>query len=182
MLYILRHGQTDWNVLKKLQGQTDIPLNEAGRAMAAEAGRRYADIHLDVCFCSPLVRARETAALFLTGRDVPVRCDERLREMRFGACEGAENAAEHPECPAWAFFRDPERYRPAEGGETFDALYARTGGFLAEVVDPLLAEDRDVLIVGHGAMNASIINRVRGIPLSRFWESVTPNCELVRLK
>ena len=93
MLYILRHGQTDWNVTKKLQGQTDVPLNENGRAMAVEAGGRYADIPLDVCFCSPLVRARETAALFLAGRDVPVRCDDRLREMAFGLCEGAENAA-----------------------------------------------------------------------------------------
>ena len=50
MLYIMRHGRTDWNVRHKLQGRTDIPLNDEGRMMAAEAGEKYADIHFDECY------------------------------------------------------------------------------------------------------------------------------------
>ena len=65
MLYIIRHGKTDWNELHKLQGRTDIPLNENGRQMAREAGQRYKEVHFDICFCSPLVRAKETAELLL---------------------------------------------------------------------------------------------------------------------
>ena len=61
MIYILRHGKTEWNKLKKLQGRTDIPLCDEGRVMAAEAAEKYADVHFDVCYCSSLVRARETA-------------------------------------------------------------------------------------------------------------------------
>ena len=72
MLYIIRHGKTDWNLKHKLQGRTDIPLNDEGRAMALEAGERYKDVHFDVCYCSPLIRARETAELLLKGRDVPI--------------------------------------------------------------------------------------------------------------
>ena len=72
MLYIMRHGKTDWNLTHKLQGKTDIPLNEMGIKMAKEAGERYKDIHFDVCYCSPLVRARDTAKYVLEGRDVPV--------------------------------------------------------------------------------------------------------------
>ena len=67
MLYIMRHGRTDWNVLHKLQGRTDIPLNEEGRLMAMAAHDTYLDTHLDLCFSSPLKRARETAEIFLRG-------------------------------------------------------------------------------------------------------------------
>ena len=78
MLYIMRHGRTDWNDLRKLQGRTDIPLNDAGREMADAARKEYADVRFDICFCSPLVRARETAEILLRGRDVPIIADDRL--------------------------------------------------------------------------------------------------------
>ena len=53
MLYIMRHGKTDWNALHKLQGRTDIPLNEEGRAMARAAREQYREVHFDICYCSP---------------------------------------------------------------------------------------------------------------------------------
>lgn len=68
MLYIMRHGRTDWNVRHKLQGRTDIPLNDEGRMMAVEAGKRYVDIHFDVCYSSPLERARNGRD-FLKGKE-----------------------------------------------------------------------------------------------------------------
>ena len=80
MLYIMRHGRTDWNDAYKLQGRTDIPLNDAGRRMAQEAAQRYREVSFDVCFCSPLIRARETAEIFLKGRDTPILFDDRLKE------------------------------------------------------------------------------------------------------
>lgn len=64
MLYIMRHGRTDWNERNKLQGRTDIPLNAAGRKMAEEAAAVYKNVPLDVCYCSPLARARQTAEIF----------------------------------------------------------------------------------------------------------------------
>ena len=57
MLYIMRHGRTDWNDRHKLQGRTDIPLNEEGRRMAEKAAEEYRNVPLDVCWCSPLIRA-----------------------------------------------------------------------------------------------------------------------------
>ena len=85
MPYIIRHGKTDWNVRHKMQGRTDIPLNEEGRQMAEAAREEYRDVHFDICFCSPLIRARETAEILLRGRDVPIVTDNRLMEMSFGA-------------------------------------------------------------------------------------------------
>lgn len=56
MLYIMRHGKTDWNALHKLQGRTDIPLNEEGRLMALKAHEEYKSWNIDVCYCSPLIQ------------------------------------------------------------------------------------------------------------------------------
>jgi probable phosphoglycerate mutase len=182
MLYIMRHGQTDWNVRKKIQGRTDIPLNEAGRAMAVAAGKEYADINFDVCYSSPLVRARETAELVLAGRDVPIITDDRLMEMCFGIYEGYEKPFENPDCPVSVIFKAPENYTtPFEGAESFEELYARTGAFIREVVNPGLEEGKDILIVGHGAMNLSIICQIKGIPIEKFWSTGIKNCKLIRL-
>ena len=181
MLYIMRHGQTDWNLQHKLQGKTDIPLNEAGRAMAENARQKYRDIHLDICYCSPLRRARETAEILLRGRDVPILSDDRLAEMDFGRCEGVKYGPLFPDSPIAAAFSTPDKYVADNGAETFESLFARTGEFLREVADPLLMQGKDVLIVGHVTMNCSIIGQLRGIPLKDFWSVKTDNCELVRL-
>ncbi|MCR4901796.1 MAG: histidine phosphatase family protein [Butyrivibrio sp.] len=181
MLYIMRHGKTDWNELHKLQGQTDIPLNESGREMAREAGQKYSDINFDICYCSPLIRARETAEILLKGRNIPIITDERLKEMGFGIYEGAQSfgIGDHP---TNIIFQSPEKYTtPFEGAESFEELYARTGEFLKQVIDPMIKDGKDVLIVGHGAMNSSIICQIRNIPLKDFWSTGIENCKLIKL-
>ena len=182
MLYIMRHGKTDWNVRHKLQGRTDIPLNEEGRRMAETAREEYRAVPLDECWSSPLVRARETAEIVLRGRGIPIYTDDRLREMSFGEYEGMENTFDHPECPINVLFRKPELYTCSVGGaETFEALFARTGAFLQEVIDPLMAQGKHVLIVGHGAMNLSIISRIRNLHREAFWTPGIENCRMIRL-
>ena len=182
MLYIMRHGRTDWNDRHKLQGRTDIPLNDAGRAMAEEARKEYAGVHFDICFCSPLVRARETAVIVLAGRDIPVIPDDRLKEMGFGIYEGQENSFDIPDCPINTLFFHPDQYTdPPEGAESLEELFARTGEFLREKVDPLLEEGKDVLIVGHGAMNSSIVCQRKGLPVSQFWSAGIESCRLMQL-
>lgn len=181
MLYVMRHGKTDWNAQYRLQGRTDVPLNDEGRDMARKAAEKYKDVPFDVCFASPLKRARETAEIFLAGRDVPIIYDDRLREMSFGIYEGTDHVYEKPDCPMYTMFKDPINYVAQGGAESFEALFARTGEFLKEVAEPLVKEGKNVLIVGHGAMNTSIINRYRNIPLQNFWDTLCKNCELVKL-
>ena len=165
MLYIMRHGRTDWNDRHKLQGRTDIPLNEEGRRMAEAAREDYMNVPLDICYCSPLI---------LT--------DDRLREMSFGEYEGTENSFNIPDCPVNIIFQHPEAYTRSVGGaETFDELFARTGSFLREVIDPLIKKEKDVLIVGHGAMNLSIISQIRKLPIQDFWTPGIVNCKMIRL-
>ena len=163
MLYIIRHGQTEWNALHKLQGRTDIPLNDNGRRMAKEAGERYKDLHIDVCYSSPVIT------------------DDRLMEMSFGVYEGIENSFDIPDCPINTCFKDPVNYKTVKDGESFEELFARTGDFIDKEVKPLLDNGKDILIVGHGAMNCSIIAQFRGTLLKDFWKALPKNCELVKL-
>lgn len=182
MLYIMRHGKTDWNARHLLQGHTDIPLNEEGRKMAEDAREKYRDLHFDLCYCSPLSRARETAELFLKGSDTPITVDNRLEEINFGSYEGIEHAMDDPKYPVYTLFHHPEQYVADNGAESLDELFARSGSFLDEVIKPVLASGKDVLIVAHGGVNCSIIARYEQTPLAHFWDNLQANCALQRLE
>ena len=184
MFYILRHGRTDWNEEHKLQGEVDIPLNETGRQMAYDAAKKYKDIDFDICYCSPLKRAQETARIFLSGRNpaVEIITDNRLHEMCFGDYEGVKNIRQKPECPVYLLFEEPEIYVARDGAESFEELYHRTGVFIELVLKPQLAVGKNVLVVGHGAMNCSIVNQFRGTPIKDFWKDMQGNCELLRVE
>ena len=181
MLYIIRHGRTDWNEVHKMQGRTDILLNEKGREMAREAAFKYKDVHFDICYCSPLLRARETAELLLEGRNIPIITDERLREMSFGDYEGTIKDEQEENSPIWNFFYKPENYKAQNGAESFEELFLRTGEFLKECVEPELKSGKDIVIVGHGAMNSSIVCQVKNFEIKDFWKYPIKNCELIKL-
>ena len=72
LLYIVRHGETDWNKAGKVQGRTDIPLNERGRYLAEATAEGMKDVRIDFCYTSPLIRAKETAQIILGEREIPL--------------------------------------------------------------------------------------------------------------
>ena len=182
MIYIIRHGRTDWNDERKLQGRTDIPLNDSGREMAEKARETYKDVEFDICFCSPLIRARETADILLRGRNIPVIYDDRLLEMSFGEYEGVKDSFDDPDLPVNVIFKEPENYTSSVGGaETFEELFARTGEFLRDRALPEHEKGKSVLIVGHGAMNSSIVSQIRHYPIAQFWSAGIENCKLMQL-
>ena len=159
-----------------------MSISAPARAMARAAAEEYRDLRLDVCYCSPLKRARETAEILLKGRDVPIIPDDRLMEMGFGEYEGLADSYKIPDCPINLLFQSPEKYKKSVGGaETIDELFARTGSFLKEVAEPFLEQGKDVLIVGHGAMNSAIISQIKKLPRSEFWSEGIENCVLKKL-
>ena len=174
MLYITRHGRTDWNKVRKYQGATDIPLNEEGIEQANELASKCKNMHFDVCYCSPLVRARKTAEIILDGRDVRIIADDRLREMSFGEYEGT-CFSEDRSLPMPILFDHPEKYVPGAGGESFKEVLDRTRSFLEECIYPV--KEKDILIVGHGALNSAIVCNIENLPIEQFWQSFK-NCEI----
>ncbi|MEM7567977.1 MAG: histidine phosphatase family protein, partial [Pseudomonadota bacterium] len=158
-LYVLRHGQTDWNAEGRLQGATDIPLNALGRSQARRNGEALAAHLPDPSAlryaASPLRRASETLAIAREAMGLEredFHRDERLMEARFGAWEGRlmrDIKAEEPDL--WEAARlDRWNVTPpgAEGtAESFKTLAARVEAFLAETIHT--ASD-DMLVATHG--------------------------------
>lgn len=184
-LYLIRHGQTDWNKERRIQGLADIELNEFGRHLALETGRGLKDISFEVCISSPLMRAVETARLVLGEKDVPVRTDERIIEMKFAEWEGKCCSKENWELPEsfHDFFDAPERYQPAPGGESFADLKKRTGQFLTELYGQSEYQDKNILIITHGAALAGILNNIKNKELSEYWGTgVHMNCAVTEVE
>ena len=178
-IYLFRHGETDWNRARRLQGQSDIPLNEAGRELAVRTSQAVAQIPFDRAYTSPLSRARETARILLGDRDIALEGDERLKEMHFGEHEGADfDAAKRPGSghPLQDFFCRPQSYVPPSGAESIQEAMARGRAFLEEKILPLEGECENILVVAHGALNRGILSAVAEIPLERFWQMGLPNC------
>lgn len=158
-IYIARHGQTSWNLAGRLQGWTDIPLNDTGRAQAQRLAHMLVNESLDHIYCSPLLRSRETAEA-LADR-APVTVLSALRERALGVFEGRslrENAALRE-----AYLRrrrDP--YDDLEGGESLVRHYDR----VHQAVTTICEKHRGgrVLLVGHGATNAQVIRALLNLP------------------
>lgn len=176
-LYIIRHGETDWNKQKKLQGQSDTELNEYGIELARITGEALKDIHFDYIYSSPLKRAYRTAELIRGERELPIITDDRLKEIGFGINEGVR--AELITQDFHYFFDAPEKYVPAEGGETYEQLCTRSRDFIDSVIVPLSLKEPDAaaLITAHGALNKSIMIYLNHLQIKNMWDGVfQKNC------
>ena len=168
-LYIMRHGTTDWNEARRIQGNSNTSLNEAGRKIARESSEGMKDIPFDHIYSSPLDRAYETAVIVRRDRDIPIVKDDRLKEVCFGIDEGTCPGERTPGCVL--FFKDPPNYVPAKGAESFGELIGRTKSFLDEIIRPLSIKEPDatVFISGHGALNKALALNLLGRDLKDYW-------------
>lgn len=179
-LYIMRHGETDWNKERRLQGQADIPLNAFGRQLAAETALGMQEFNFDLVYTSPLGRARETAEIVMNSREIPIIIDERLKEMSFGPYEGkccSEENWEIPDPEFENFFVAPDRYQPPAGGDSFPDVLARVSAFLTELLAKEDRQNHDILIVCHGVVVNAFLTIIKDRPVAEFWnEKVQKNC------
>ena len=131
-IYLIRHGETSWNTLGRLQGRTDIELNENGIRLAKITGEKLKDVHFDLAIASPLKRAYETAGLVLGERNIPILTDERIEEISFGEWEmkSWDELSSDPRSKAW--FNDWINI-PAPSGESLQDQYNRVSHFLDEI-------------------------------------------------
>lgn len=184
-IYMIRHGETDWNVIKRLQGRSDIPLNEAGRELAKRTGEAMRDIPFTRVYTSPLKRARETAEYIKGKRDIPVIIDERLIEMNFGEYEGlccGKDNYSIPDPDFMNFFLKPQAYTPPSKGESIPELCARTTSFLKELVSNPALQNETVLISTHGAAMMGLLSSINTPDIADFWHGGVPkNCSVAIL-
>ena len=180
VIYLIRHGETDWNTKRLLQGATDIPLNQNGIEVAQLTAEGLREVAFDVIFTSPLKRARETAEIIRGERKIPIIPDERLREISFGPYEGLccqKDGWNIPDPDFGNFFMNPGEYVPPEGGESIRHLCERTTEFLQELIHHPDYQDKTILLSGHGAVVKGLLSSVIITDLKDFWSGgVHKNC------
>lgn len=143
MIYITRHGQTDWNLQKKVMGRCDEPLNHTGINQALETRDKLMDINIDLIICSPLLRAKQTADIINENRGIPIIYDDRIIERDFGEFEGMETNNFDFD-GYWDYYKN-ESYQRAENIQVF---FNRVYQFLNEILENY--NDKNILFVTHG--------------------------------
>lgn len=182
LIGLVRHGETDWNAIGRIQGQTDIPLNEVGLEQARRvANRLLADnVKWDYVITSDLLRAKQTGEVIAQTLDVPMLPDdERLRERYFGQIEGTTKAERIEKWGEDLIFTDV-------GAETFDALQERAVALFDELYSKF--PQGNILCVTHGGLIARVLihlfeniedKRIGNVSLSTF--EYSPNTYTLKL-
>lgn len=179
---LVRHGETDWNLDRRLQGHLDIPLNATGRRQAQQAAAALAHERFDAILTSNLSRAADTAHAIAARTGGQVQPTERLRERHYGIFQGlthSEAAARHPEEHARLIARDPDHI-PPQGGESMRMLSER----IRTLMDELAAQwpNGHVLIVTHGGVLYALRNLITGAGLSAPRDFPIPNAGINRIR
>ena len=161
-LLLARHGETDWNRELRIQGSSDIPLNELGREQARTLAEELKDVELDAIYASDLSRARETADAVAATHGLEIRLDPRLRERSFGSWEGLT--------------REDIDLRPEQhhDGETDDEVRERVLEGIQAIADAHPGEQ--VLVVSHGGALNALWHHALGVRIERWG-----NCALYKL-
>lgn len=185
-LYLFRHGQTEWNKMHRFQGRIDIPLNDYGRELARVTAQNWPIVPYDRVYCSPLIRAQETAQLVLEGREEAQRIitDARIIEFAFGENDGQDIdiAAQDPTHSMYNLLHKPESYVPTKGAESFQQLVDRAGAFLRDEILPLEQQGvQNILLVAHGAFNRAMVVATGFKTIANFWATPYHNCCLTTL-
>ncbi|MDO8670838.1 MAG: histidine phosphatase family protein [Dehalococcoidia bacterium] len=177
-LFLVRHGQTDWNNSKMFQGHQDTELSDLGIRQADCLAERLASEKIDAAYASDLQRAYRTATIALKHHQIHVVPDLRLREMFFGAFEGmtaAQFVARYPE--EWQRWNDDwVDVSPVGSSDTLKHLTERVEKFFNEV--KLAHPDETVLVVGHSGTLRAFLCLTLHIDLKYFWQQRLDNTSI----
>ncbi len=172
-ILVTRHGQTDWNLDKKVQGKADIELNEKGRQQAEETKKLLDYKDIDLIICSPLIRARQTAEIINKERNIPIIFEDGISERNFGEFEG-HSTSEFDFEAFWSYQKNL-KYETAENIRDF---FERVYSCIKKI--QLEHKSKKILIVSHGGVSIPIQCYFDGIPNQ---ETLLPlaigNCQVI---
>ena len=180
-LIAVRHGETDFNAERRMQGHLDVPLSETGRVQAQAAAARLADESIDKIYSSDLQRALETARIIHDGREIELVTDLRLREFHMGTFQGmtlSEAREKHGDAWERFFIHDADFALP--GGQSRNQKQVEIASFMEEVVRSQ-AGGR-MLVVTHGGILIAMLRHVLGIPASHYFRVSIENTGIQRFR
>ena len=183
-IYIIRHGQTDNNKNRVLQGRSNLPLNAEGIMQAERARDFFAEneIRFDKIYSSPLIRAIRTAEI-ITGDAAPFILDDQLLEMDYGPYEGCSLL--DPPKEIIEFFSDFVNNPAPKGMENLSDLVSRMGGFMESLMDRLAESlsdesDRTILISTHAIAMKGILEHLTPQSHGSYWNKHIANCAVYK--
>ena len=187
VLYLVRHGQTNWNVAGKLQGQSDIPLNDHGIMTARLTGEQLAHIPFTKALSSPLQRAYTTCELIIGDRPLEIEKDPDLMEISFGDYEGLCIHGEHKNVPEQQFhehfFHHPDQYITPPNGESLFALRKRARHFIDKLAVNEQLKNDTIVATAHGAIICAILAELHQYDMAHFWGYGVPkNCSVTIIR
>jgi len=176
-LFLVRHGESEWNILNKVQGQSNTNLTDKGREQARMTAKRLLDYKIDLIFSSDLNRAFETAKIIGDLLDLKVNTFKELREIKFGVWEGLtrEEIINKYEKEHIIWMTEPHKLNLPEAEKLID-LQER----LLKTVNNIIKnnKDKNILIVSHGAAIKSLILGILGIDISFYNKFTISNASL----
>mgnify|MGYP000116803529 CR=1 FL=1 len=179
-LYMVRHGETDWNKAKKVQGRADIPLNAYGRELAEKTAEGLRGISFDLAYTSLYPEQKKQHRLFCREKD-PLIEEPQIQEICFGDYEGIVYRGEglDPQSAEFVkFFDDTANYIPKGEGESVGQLMERVDGFLKALYQNPELQDKMILLSTHGAAVTAMKNCIKNEwSPAKFWQMGVPkNC------
>lgn len=167
-LYVARHGETEWNVEKRMQGRLDSELTAKGKREALLLGERLKGTDFQQIFSSPSRRTLESAELVRAGRDIPLTTDERLLEIHLGAWQGKTEAELKELFPSQfhSYWNQPGSYENQEG-ERFIDVKKRVSEFLEDLERQF--PSGNVLLITHGVVIKALYLICRDVPVEEIW-------------
>lgn len=168
-LYITRHGQTEWNVQKKMQGWLDSPLTENGRNAASSLGKRLQKIPFKAAYVSPSGRTLDTARLICSTHQIPLFIKEQLREINAGKWQGMSTLEIKKHYPEQYidYYNDPLNYLSV-GGENFHDIAKRVTPLIDDLCSTYEEED-SILIVTHAVVKKLLISLFNETGIENIW-------------
>lgn len=176
-IYLVRHGESQWNVLKRIQGQQDIPLTDKGNQQAHQIGNRLLDKNIDFIYSSDLERAYDTATIIGEKLQINVESVPELREIKFGQWEGICYdeifLSDYKELIMWR--KAPEKLN-IDGIETLEKLQLRSMLAIDKIVNN--KKGKNILVVSHSATLKTIILGLLSMDLANFKKFTLDNVSL----
>jgi len=178
--YLVRHGETEWNRMGRMQGHLGVPLSAKGRRQAAQVGKRLHSVEFSAAYCSDLPRAAETARIIADGRDLEVTPDSDLREFSYGEWEGLtleEVETRYPGALAERIETGGNLGWSAPGGEGAIDAIQRVRRFSTRA-SASLGTRENVLVVAHGGSLRALAVCLLDLADSDFWKFRVDNTAL----
>ena len=176
-LYLIRHGETEWNSQHRAQSYTDIPLSDVGRQQAHCTAKRLQNVDFDIAYASDLSRAKDTAEIILGTRNIQVDTSKNLREYNKGVFEGLHRSEYS--------LRYPDQYQASltknldfspESGESVRQVHDRVSKFGIFITSQYPNED--ILIACHGGSLRALVVHLLSLSMETTWKLATSNCSL----